>query len=64
MTMKELTAEVELFREFTEPEMDKVRAIADLRDYAAGDLVLKQGDRKSTRLNSSHSRASRMPSSA
>ena len=30
----------------------------------AGDLVLNKADRKSTRLNSSHSQQSRMPSSA
>ena len=35
-----------------------------LRDLGAADLKLKPSDRKSTRLNSSHSRASRMPSSA
>ena len=28
------------------------------------EIITKEGDRKSTRLNSSHSRASRMPSSA
>ena len=40
---------------------------ASLLDDGAGDLDAKafhQKDRKSTRLNSSHSRASRMPSSA
>ena len=35
-----------------------------LKDMAPGDTVLKYGDRKSTRLNSSHPRLSRMPSSA
>ena len=34
----------------------------ELSNYAGVDLVF--GDRKSTRLNSSHNRASRMPSSA
>ena len=34
-------------------------------DFAVmGRILMKIGDRKSTRLNSSHSRASRMPSSA
>ena len=32
--------------------------------YPPEDLVLKPGDRKSTRLNSSHALLSRMPSSA
>ena len=34
------------------------------RDLGQGHVFSKDGDRKSTRLNSSHSRASRMPSSA
>ena len=37
------------------------RHLAILRE---ADLIRNQRDRKSTRLNSSHSRASRMPSSA
>ena len=32
--------------------------------FFGGDLMAAVGDRKSTRLNSSHSRKSRMPSSA
>ena len=37
---------------------------ADLSTQLASNLRLNIPDRKSTRLNSSHSRASRMPSSA
>ena len=36
----------------------------DVMETPAGTLTLSQGDRKSTRLNSSHVRLSRMPSSA
>ena len=39
------------------------RDVADITDYS-GNLVLSFVDRKSTRLNSSQSRKSRMPSSA
>ena len=34
------------------------------KDYSIGEVLQPDGDRKSTRLNSSHSRKSRMPSSA
>ena len=52
---------------------NKDKLLADIKDLNNGgdeqaiiDYVIAQGgiDRKSTRLNSSHSRASRMPSSA
>ena len=38
---------------------DQVAAFQDLKEYLS-----EQGDRKSTRLNSSHLKLSRMPSSA
>ena len=41
-----------------------IKASTVLGDLHLGDSVALNGDRKSTRLNSSHSRASRMPSSA
>ena len=41
--------------------IDKIPVVAEGDAVVAGGFVL---DRKSTRLNSSHSRASRMPSSA
>ena len=40
------------------------KEIATLDYFSGGRFVFGIGDRKSTRLNSSHSRASRMPSSA
>ena len=44
---------------------EKTKKEAVLGEYAGGNKVIRQLiDRKSTRLNSSHSRASRMPSSA
>ena len=41
---------------------NEARALLLLQEN--GIITLKDGDRKSTRLNSSHSRKSRMPSSA
>ena len=42
-----------------------VRQIREvIQKYKIGGLIFMQGDRKSTRLNSSHSQQSRMPSSA
>ena len=38
-----------------------IAIVEDIEDFRIGDYL---GDRKSTRLNSSHNRASRMPSSA
>ena len=35
--------EVALFSELDPAELDKVRAIAEERDYATGDIILKQG---------------------
>ena len=35
-----------------------------LKSYKPGEFIAMQGDRKSTRLNSSHANESRMPSSA
>ena len=38
--------------------------LCDFYELTMGNGYLEAGDRKSTRLNSSHSRKSRMPSSA
>ena len=52
------------------PDAELVRLFADRHDEAAFELLVRRhgplvlGDRKSTRLNSSHSTLSRMPSSA
>ena len=40
------------------------RAISDIIDYVANPQKTDNGDRKSTRLNSSHRSLHRMPSSA
>ena len=47
-------------------EDDKIRKVMnkDLERAGVSRIVIERTDRKSTRLNSSHSRASRMPSSA
>ena len=55
---KDLEDKKDLVEELTDAEPEKV-TVEDL-DQAADDLE----DRKSTRLNSSHNVASRMPSSA
>ena len=49
-------------RPFAGPEADVVRAMAEVLGHASGDEPVE--DRKSTRLNSSHTDISRMPSSA
>ena len=52
-------------RELSEDELNKIRTILDTDGDIEGDLRKRvQIDRKSTRLNSSHSTLSRMPSSA
>ena len=43
---------------------DRVLAIVPQPHYGSGSVLLTLGDRKSTRLNSSHVALSRMPSSA
>ena len=48
--------------EQTTPDLEKVIAMSELFEVTT-DYILK-GDRKSTRLNSSHIEESRMPSSA
>ena len=45
-------------------ELAKKAGYRDLQEIIAANETLKAGDRKSTRLNSSHNRESRMPSSA
>ena len=47
--------EVVEFKELNDEQLDKI---------IGGDSRIRMGDRKSTRLNSSHSAKSRMPSSA
>ena len=43
---------------------NRIETVDQLKKYLDLDPSEEEGDRKSTRLNSSHSRASRMPSSA
>ena len=45
-------------------ENNRLAAFRSRLEKAYGNLLRNQGDRKSTRLNSSHTLASRMPSSA
>ena len=51
-------ARTELFRKFAGEEAKKMNTLFEEK------IVLKNRDRKSTRLNSSHTDISRMPSSA
>ena len=58
-----------LFDDYVKPEKErgmKKHMIIKKSDYKNGDISELEGikDRKSTRLNSSHSQQSRMPSSA
>ena len=53
---------VQFERLLTEPELETIRPL--LRRRAQGEPLQYITDRKSTRLNSSHSQQSRMPSSA
>ena len=43
---------------------ERAMQLCETNHYAEAELILKEGDRKSTRLNSSHPTTSRMPSSA
>ena len=61
--VKEQELNLILWDLYGEDEFQKLR-ISYLRGSSAFLLVEKQIDRKSTRLNSSHSSVSRMPSSA
>ena len=55
----------EQVRKALEQKMDKARKALEVKDKEIQDLKEKlRQDRKSTRLNSSHSEISRMPSSA
>ena len=67
MTKADLIDEVSRLAELTRKDSEViVETIFDsvVRSLRAGDKIEIRGDRKSTRLNSSHSDRSRMPSSA
>ena len=70
-----ISEKIELHRKWLRGESDGVKADLRRADLSGADLsgakgllsaidFLKEQDRKSTRLNSSHSAVSRMPSSA
>ena len=59
-----LYAELLLTTQLTDKTKFDVDYIKNIHFLALKDVYAFAGDRKSTRLNSSHSRASRMPSSA
>ena len=54
-------AVIEVTEEYLKEKLYKIRGKSGLLD---ADLAERYGDRKSTRLNSSHPSSSRMPSSA
>ena len=57
-TIQDVSGVIQLYLTDSDPGKEQHAAF---KHYDVGDII---GDRKSTRLNSSHSRASRMPSSA
>ena len=71
MVVNDLRSALEVLRQMdgqlveTDIEVDPEAELAGVyRHVGAGGTVMRPTDRKSTRLNSSHNRESRMPSSA
>ena len=55
---------MDLIKELESQQLKKEMPVINVGDTVRVHVKIKEGDRKSTRLNSSHSGESRMPSSA